>query len=181
MPPKKSTKRFDITGLKVMQSSIKKLDDGKYRVQVGIFGDKDARKEGAGPTNAEIGFIHEMGSHAHGIPRRSFLWDTFTFHGEQLMKTLKPVTETLFKKGKVDEYLKEVGIACTNLVVEAFHTGGWGAWAPLKYATLLAKLKGSLKKRKALIGQIYAGQGGDTPLTDSGQLWQSIASRTVKS
>lgn len=179
---KKSSTSMDITELKVMATALKKIDDDGYRIQVGVFGDKAARKhEAAGMTNAEVGLIHEMGSVSHNIPRRSFLLDTFTNQGERLVKSLAPDAEALFKTGKVDEYLKKAGAACTNLVVEAFMTSGWGAWAPLKYSSLLAKLKGSLKKRKGLLGKLYTGEARDLPLVDTGQLWQAIAARAVRS
>lgn len=184
MANKKPSVKFDMTGVKIMQTALKKMTDGHYTVQVGVFGAKATRKNeevgGEGLTNAEIGLIHEMGSVSRKIPRRSFLWDTFASKGKELTLALKKDSEELFKKGKVDEYLKRVGIEAVNLVVEAFHTGGWGNWAPNAYRTLLHKLKGSLKKRKGILAQIYAGLGGNTPLTDSGQLWQAISSRTAK-
>lgn len=173
---KKPQVKVNIDRMREIQSSLKKVVDGHYSIQVGIFGDKDSRRgAAAGVTNTEIGFIHEMGSHARGIPRRSFLWDTFSHHGDKLMATTKPLVEKLFKKGKIDEYLNQTGIAATNLVIEAFMTSGWGSWAPNKYRTLLSKLKGSLKKRKAAIAK-----GTNKPLIDSGQLWQSVAHRVVK-
>lgn len=163
---KKPTMRMDLTGLKVLATGLKKLDDGGYRIQVGVFGDKAARKqekgESAGMTNAEVGLIQEMGSVSRGIPRRSFLLDTFTGHGKDLMVTLKSDVEAFFKTGKVEEYLKRCGIACTNLVVDAFDTSGWGNWKPNAPATIAAK-------------------GSDKPLIDRGELWQAIASRTVRS
>lgn len=180
-----STVKFNVTGLQVIAQSLKKLDDGKFRVQVGIFGDKFARPKDHkpnGPTNAEIGYVHELGSVTRHIPRRSFLLDTFTLHSDKLEVVLKPAVDRLIKTGKVDVYLKEVGIACVNLVVEAFHTGGWGAWAPNAYSTLLQKLKGSLARRRQLAAEVlYEGASHAVPLTNTGQLWQSISSRTVRS
>ncbi len=180
---KQGKRVFNITKLETLATSLKKMDDSKYKVQVGIFGEKDARRGAAskGVTNAEIGLIHEMGSVSRNIPRRSFLWDTFTHHGQQLTDSLKPAVKTLLDKGQIDEYLKAVGIACTNLVVEAFHTGGWGAWAPNAYSTIMRKLKGSLVRRKQQAAEVlFEGATHSVPLTDTGALWQSISSRTVK-
>lgn len=179
---KKPSVNFNITELKVIATSLKKLDDEGYRVQIGLFGDKAVRKhEQTGMTNAEIGFVHEMGSHLRHIPRRSFLLDTFTQHSEKLMTVLKPQVDALFKKGKVDEYLKQVGVACTNLVVEAFETSGWGAWPPNAYRTLLQKLKGNIFKRRQLAAEVlYEGATHAKPLINTGQLWQAISSRTVR-
>ena len=180
---KKSKVEFDLTGLKVIQTSLKKLTDHKYSVQVGIFGEKDMRKKSKdkGVTNAEIGMIHEMGSVERNIPRRSFLWDTFSNHGKELMEVLKKDAATLMKTGKIEEYLKRVGLASVNLVIEAFNTGGWGAWPPNAYSTLLRKFKGTLSRRRQMAAEVqFEGAGHDKLLWDTGQLMQSISSRTVK-
>ncbi len=179
---KKPEKRFDITGLKVMQSALKKMQDGHYVIQVGIFGDKAGRTdEDSGLTNAEIGLIHEMGSVSRNIPRRSFLWDTFTNHGKDLMPVLKEPVAKLLKTGKIEEYLKVAGVAATNLVVEAFQTSGWGAWAPNAYSTLLRKLRGNLAKRRQMAAEVmHEGGTHAKPLIDRGQLWQAISARTAK-
>lgn len=183
---KKPGVKFNIEKLQVIATSLKKMDDAGYRVQVGLFGDKAVRKNApAGLTNAEVGFVHEMGSVSRKIPRRSFLLDTFTQHGEELEKTLKPQVESLFKTGKIEEYLKQVGIACTNLVIEAFDTGGWGAWPQNAYATILRKLSGTkmtrtTRRMEALKSAVGGHLGINKPLIDTGQLWQAITSRTVR-
>lgn len=157
--------RFNIDKLQVLAKSLKKIDDGKFKIQVGVFGDKNERPldKNAGSTNAEIGFKQEMGSVNERIPRRSFLWDTFTKHGVELEQKIKEkkLIEKYFLKGKVDEYLKKVGAAATNLVVKAFMTSGWGEWRPNAPMTIALK-------------------GSDKPLIDKGELWQSITSRVVK-
>ena len=181
---KKSSKKFNITKLEVLATSLKKLDDGKYKIQVGIFGNKDLRKDskGKGPTNAEIGYVHEMGSVSRHIPRRSFLLDTFTNHQAELNAGLKPLADALFKEGKVDLFLDKAGQAAVLLVQTAFFTSGWGSWAPNAYSTLMAKLKGSLLRRKQQAAEVmFEGATHAMPLISTGQLWQSIAARAVKS
>lgn len=180
---KKPEKRFDITGLQVMQSALKKMTEGHYVVQVGVFGNKTGRndQDENGLTNAEIGLIHEMGSVSRNIPRRSFLWDTFANHGKDLLPVLKDPVATLLKTGKIEEYLKVAGVAATNLVVEAFQTSGWGAWPANSYRTLLGKLKGNLAKRRQQAAEVlYEGATHAKPLIHTGQLWQAISARTAK-
>jgi len=176
---KKSSAKFNIKGLQVIQESLKKMEDGGYHIQVGIFGSKTGRRKGE-VTNAEVGFVHEMGSVTRGIPRRSFLWATFADHGAELMKSIEPGTMKLFKEGKVSEYLKLAAKAAENLVQKAFDTGGFGAWAPLKYETLLGKLKGSLKKRMHQAReQEIAGTQHSQILVNTAQLRRAVASRVV--
>jgi hypothetical protein len=97
------------------------------------------------------------------------------------MLELKADVDNLFKKGKVDDYLKRVGTASVNLVQEAFQTSGWGSWPPLAYSTLLGKLRGSLARRRQMAAEVmYEGATHSKPLIRTGQLWQAISYRTVK-
>lgn len=187
MASKKPSVKFQTTQLQVIASSLKKLDDAKYRIQVGIFGDKASRPMDAqqGMTNAEVGFIHEMGSVTRNIPRRSFLLDTFTLHGQELTQELAPVVQTLFKKGRIDEYLKAASLAATNLVDKAFETGGWGAWPKDSYLTIMRKLRRTsapMKQRRmdALKAAVGGHLGIDQTLVDSGQMAQAISARVVR-
>ncbi|MES2155472.1 MAG: hypothetical protein V4510_10090 [bacterium] len=176
-------RKFDMTGLQVFASGLKKIVDGHLAVQIGVFGDKTSRRGKAdkGLTNAEIGLIHELGSVSRKIPRRSFLVDTFAFHSDKMIAQLKPFSEKLFLKGKVDEYLKLVGEAGKNLVKEAFETSGWGAWPQNSYRTIMAKLLGSRFKRQQMAAEVlFEGATHTKPLIRSGQLWQAIDSRTVR-
>jgi hypothetical protein len=180
---KKSGARSDLTGLKIMGSALRAMADGNYHIQVGIFGDKNARKEGAGNTNAEIGYAHEMGSKKRGLPRRSFLWDTFQFQGKRLQDKVKTELLQLFRAGKVNQFLLRVGKAAENLVQEAFDTGGFGRWAPLKYATIISKLRSNKKRwnifqrRQMAAEQMREGAHHAAILIETAQLRRSVTSR----
>jgi hypothetical protein len=179
--PKKPSVRVNLTEVKVLQTSLRKMASTKYHIQVGVFGAKTMRRDTKGLTNAEVGFAHEMGSTARKIPRRSFLWDTFAHHGDRLMAALKPASKQFFVKRKIDEYLKLCGIESIKLVQEAFFTSGWGAWAPDAYSTIMRKLTGSLSRRRMEAHKAAFGGhlGIDKPLIDTGQLWQSIDARVT--
>jgi len=177
---KKSQVRFNLSGLQVLQTSLRKLTDSGDHVQVGIFGDKTTRKKG-GITNAEVGFIHEMGSVTRNIPRRSFLWDTLNEHGNELMTALKADALTLFKSGKTPQFLHRVGGEAENLVQMAFDTGGFGKWALLSYKTLMRKAKGGfLRRAQQAAEDIYEGGHNVAMLVKTGQLRRAVASRVVK-
>ena len=182
---KKTGLKVNIAPLKALGQALKDLDDGNYHVQIGIFGDKAARRESValgawaveegksrhiagekkatsgGLTNAELGFIHEMGSKTRDIPRRSFLLDTFKLMPGTLMEMMKADVLTLFKAGKIPLFLKRVGLAAEILVQKAFDTGGFGRWQPIKRGTIARK-------------------GSSAILIDTGQLRNSIASRAVR-
>ena len=195
MPNKTPQQRVfkDLDGVYAMGKTLQALADGNFHVQVGIFGDS-ARDKAAAPgeyaknkpkkstiksagagelTNAQIGFIHEMGSSSRGIPRRSFLWDTLRDRGAALMSIMHSAAENLFKpgmaeiaaggeagsasgEGKVMKFLKQAGLAAENLVQMAFQTGGFGKWIPTK----------NIKSK-----------GTHLTLVETHQLRQSIASR----
>lgn len=155
----KSSFKYDISKL---QTFVKGLDD-KHQVQVGIFGNKSARKDASGgaTTNAEVGAVHEFGSFSRGIPMRSFLRMPIHTQTDQILKQVKPDAKALIGAGKMVLLLKRLGIACENVVQAAFASRGFGTWKEDKPATVRRK-------------------GSDTPLIDTAQLRRSIASRVVK-
>jgi len=143
------------SNLKEVNKTLKGLTK-KYFTKLGIFGKKDSRKGAL--SNAELGVVHEFGSHSKGIPSRSFLRMPLIEKRKQLLKSIAKQKENL-EKGLLDNGIKEVfelaGIEAEAIVLKAFETGGYGKWAPLK-------------KRKG------------TPLIDTGQLSRAITSKVVK-
>lgn len=164
-------------GLENMLKNMKEIVRQKYVVEVGIFGAKDGRsksgmlaKKGghkiikgsnSSLTNAELGLIHEMGSISNKIPPRSFLKMPIQIKKDELVAATANDLKTMFMKGKVMMYLKRIGIAAENIVQEAFASGGFGKWAPLKPAT-------AHRKNSAAI------------LIDTAQLRRSIDSRVAE-
>ena len=62
--------KVDLSKLEGIEKALK----SKYKVRVGILGNKAAQKhEDTELTNYELGSIHEYGSYSAGIPKRSFL------------------------------------------------------------------------------------------------------------
>ncbi len=162
-------------------------------IQVGVFvggaaKNKSARDKGPargrdkGPargrlTNADLAAIHEHGAPEVGIPARSMLHVPIHDHAKDIMDPARGKAEELLKSGGALRLWKTVGIAGEKVVLGAFSTGGYGKWAPLKRATLLAKLKGSLKKRRGQIAQIVKGESGMEILIDTRQLSRAFSSR----
>lgn len=168
---------MDIRKMKDLIEGLK----AKAHIQVGVFTDKTARKDG-GLTNADLAMYHELGAPEHGLPARSMLKVPLADHAQDILAPFKEQAQAFLVKGKLATLYKRIGVAAEKVVLGAFQTGGYGKWASLAYSTLLAKLnrgkKGrSLAKRKSIIGRIYAGQAGEAILIDTGELRRSFSSR----
>lgn len=166
--------KYDFTGL----SNFVRLMDtsGQLVVKVGIFGNKNARgitaEKKAGQTglrkvikgskstltNAELGLIHELGSFARGIPRRSFLRMPISTKSKEILADAFKGAPELLAKGNIRGILARLGIACEKWIQIAFGTRGFGSWAPDRLATAIRK-------------------GSGEPLIDTAQLRRSIASQ----
>lgn len=166
--------------IKKMQSLYEGLKT-RATIEVGVFQDKTARPE-KGMTNAMLAQAHELGVPEHNLPARSILKVPISDHASELIATMKGKADAYLVKGTLLNLYKLVGIAAEKIVDGAFQTGGYGKWASLAYSTLLAKLNRgksgrSLKKRKGILGQIYAGNVGQGILIDTGQLRRAVSSR----
>ena len=161
--------RFDITKLIMLRQSVETF--GKGRVQVGIFGNKNARsskKPSGSLTNAELGARHEFGftisegpfkgSH---VAARSFLRMPIQTHRGEVFALIKKDLFNLLYDGKVELLLKRLGAACEKIIDQAFQTSGWGSWKANSPITIILK-------------------SSEMPLIDTGQLRRAIASRVKK-
>lgn len=171
----KSKVFVDIRKMKDLYEGLKT----KAVVQVGVFKDASARKE-EGLTNADLAMYHELGSPEHNLPARSMLKVPLADHRDRLMAPMKNKADLIAKKGGLLRLYKLIGVAGEKIVLEAFRTGGFGKWVPLKGATILAKLRRhgkSMGKARDILGRIYAGQVGEGILKDRGELMRSFSSR----
>lgn len=112
-------------------------------VQIGIFANKNARKDES--TNADIGARHEFGVISEGLPRRSFLEDPLKIKRKEFLKQVsKIVKANIDKKNGDKQSLKLIGIAAEAIIQEAFETGGFGAWEALSPETIAAKASATI-------------------------------------
>lgn len=169
--PKQGKVTISLDKLKSLYESLKT----KPSIEVGVFSAKDGRDDSM--TNATLAFIHEMGSPEHGLPPRSMLKVPLKDHINEIMAVAKGHGEEIVLQSGALRLWKLLGVAAEKVVIQAFQTGGFGKWAPLKYGTLLAKFSGSLKKRKGIIAKIYAGVAGAGILIRTRQLSRSFSSR----
>jgi len=151
----------------------------KAVISVGVFADHSPRKEGE-LTNATLAAIHEYGSPEHHLPARSMLRVPIHDHAQDIINVFKGKCEAYLAKGTFLNLMKLVGIQAEKIVDGAFDSGGYGKWAPLKYETLLGKLRKGHKDlhwRKLTIAHIYAGNIGMAILIRTAQLRRSFSSR----
>ena len=146
-------------------------------IQVGVFSDSSSRKSSGELTNADLAMYHEFGSPEHGLPARSMLRVPLADHAQEIMAPFRGKAAAYLAKGTILNLYKLIGIAAEKIVLGAFKTGGYGKWASLKGSTLLAKLKGSLKKRRGTLAKIRSGQLGEGILIDTGQLRRAFSYR----
>jgi len=157
MPNASTQINFKIDGLERIR---KNLEQTKLVAKLGIFGDKGKRDEDTKAANADIGAFLEFGTKK--MPRRSFLLDPLTIKGKELTKKTEQIIDRYIdEENGIEKILELVGIYGESIVQEAFETGGFGAWEPIKEAT--ANRKGS--------SQI---------LIDSSQLRRSVISKVEK-
>jgi hypothetical protein len=156
-----SSIKNDMAGLKRLLATLEKGKASK--VQVGIFGHRAARSDKKGHlTNADLGFIHELGSPTMGIPPRSFLRMPINLKGKEIYaKAFKDTVHKLAATSEAwSELLNNIGRSATDVIQQAFGSRGFGSWAPDKPGTVKAK-------------------GSDMPLIDTGHLRRSILWRVV--
>jgi phage gpG-like protein len=151
--------KFNMDGL---NSFVRALDEsGKFNVKVGVLGAKVNRKDTAHLTNAEIGAKHEYGSPAENVPVRSFLRMPLQDKADEALDILQHEGLLgMLAQGKIGLIFKLLGVACENVVGQAFETGGFGNWKPLTAFTIERKI-----------------QHNPQPLIDTRQLQRSITSR----
>jgi phage gpG-like protein len=103
--------------------------------RIGILGGGAVRK-GAGPSNAEVGAVHEYGSPARGIPQRSFLRIPISENLDKRMVNIGAADQDaltqVIKTGSLLPWLTKVAALAEQIVFDAFDTGGFGKWPAWK-------------------------------------------------
>ncbi len=150
--------RVDKDTLERLRADIKK--NSRARVRVGVLGGFGERHDG-GPTNAQIGAVHEFGSVTRNIPARSFLrMPVVTEMPGALAKTDRQLWHKVILRQGIRGALALLGAYALDVVHLAFETGGFGAWQALKRATIRRKKSSAI-------------------LIDTAQLRQSITAELV--
>lgn len=186
--------KFNMDNLTKLARSLK--GDQDKVIRVGIIGSKAHAAHGktkggksSSLTNAEIGTFHEFGGKGgKHPPRRSFLEDSLKMKLDLSKdKNLKKSAfKNLFKNGKADTFLAELGARAVQIIENGFLTAGYGRWKPLSKATWASweskagisgwrTAKSIATFRKGLRKSLDR-----TPLIDTGKLKGSISFKIKK-
>lgn len=114
--------------------SIEKELGKQFRAQVGVLGVKSGRTSDKGESsemsNADIGLIHEKGSPARNIARRSFLAMPLTTKMPGVIGKVGALLLKGIKTSNIENAYKQLGIIAVGIVQKAFPTSGYGTWEP---------------------------------------------------
>lgn len=103
--------------------------------KVGILGASNSRPDDDGLSNAQVGFYHEFGI---GDKNRSFLRMPLVMNlNRELSKAgifKQEVIEKLLSEKDGLTFVRKIGVVAEGIVLDAFHTGGFGAWKPSNMA-----------------------------------------------
>jgi hypothetical protein len=145
-----------------LEEVIKGLSEAnKHIVKVGVLANKNARSDG--DSNATIGVKHEFGDLSHNLPQRSFIAMPLNHKIGELIGDTKVLIKQNIDKGVEGTMavLKGIGVLAEGIIQDAFKTGGFGSWRPLRPSTIAKK-------------------GSSTILIETQQLRNSITSAVVK-
>lgn len=152
---------FDLSGLDKLRKQL-----GENMIaKVGYLGSGKGQEQHAGTqaTNTDIALVHEFGSATNNIPPRSTLRMPIEHKKEEIVTFLQSdKIKKLIEAGEITKVYQLLGVFGEKIVQEAFESGGFGMWPPLKEATIKAK-------------------GGDAILIDTGQLRRAVSSEVAKS
>lgn len=129
---KRSTDAYEIddAGLEKLIKALKHLPSARVGILAG--GGKNTRKEEGAPTNAAVGAAHEYGTSE--LPVRSFLRQPISEHLNSELQSVGTFTKSTLKEvirsGSAVAWMKTITTAAEAVVAQAFHTGGFGKWAP---------------------------------------------------
>lgn len=152
------------SGVKMTRDDVAKIMRDIRRLEgsdvlVGIPSDKIDRDDGEPVNNAILGYIHEYGAPAAGIPARPFLIPGIENAQPRVIKKLEEAAKAALEQhpDDVDKLLHQCGLIAQAEVLAVINSG---PPPELKDATLAARRR--------------RGRTGEVPLIDTGKLRNSI-------
>ena len=134
---------------------LKKTLRQKYEARVGIFSENNKRDDGK--SNAMIGLKH---IYALETPKRDWLKLPILLKSRDIADKIVDFLPSAIRAKTMKNVYQAMAIEGEQIVKGAFDTGGYGMWLPLSPITADKK-------------------GSDTILVETGQLKDSVSSKTV--
>lgn len=170
--------KMNMDGFKVIERSLK----DNYKTRVGILG-SDAQKAQGDMTMADIGAVHEFGSHSRNIPKRSFLRMPLEEKIWEWVKKNSSYYYEMMKENSLKKWYKSLGLAAEDVINQAFNTQGFGKWEALSQKVIAGKEKkiiDNYKSKKVQLKRLTEmRKSNHSPLIDTGALMRSISSKVI--
>ena len=154
-----------------MRKSMRDLEG--VTVTVGIHGEDGDRETGRA-TNVQVAAIHEFGDPARKIPERSFLRSTFDNERAEILDDMADAMDRTIEFGHIEREIPRVGIFTEKRVRDTIRRG---LTPDISDATKDRRRKKLKQKGEVAVPANSQFGTTETPLIDTGQLIQSIASK----
>lgn len=176
MPPFTGVK-VTVDQLPALYLALRVLSDDK--VLAGIPEERGRRKDKGPITNAALGYIHEHGDPANGLPARPFLVPAVSAMKSDIATYLRKAADLAFKANPdgVTRVLNALGLLAQNKIRAEINAG---IPPPLARSTLLERIRSRQSVKAAKAELAYRDATGDDstylakPLIRTGQLRNSI-------
>lgn len=142
-----------------LNTFIKGLSD-RHIVKVGVLQRKNHRDDDPSVGNADLGAIHQFGTHDGRIPARDWLMMPIRKNNTKILLASSKGAAEEIAAGQLVLVLKRLGINCEKNINQAFETEGYGTW-PANADSTVAK------------------KGSSAPLIDKGHFKRSVTSEVV--
>jgi hypothetical protein len=166
--------KVTIDRVAIVEKAIAELAQTRVMVGIPMDSEKNTRDDGAELTNAEIGYINEIGAPEANLPPRPFLVPGVAGIKDEVISRLKAVGRDALagKASAVTKGLMALGLVGQNAVREKITAG---PFVPLSPRTIAAR-------RRKHIGRQAITAADVTPLVSTGQLRNAItfAIRKIK-
>lgn len=158
----------DSSGMERLERELARL--ARVEITVGVHGEDGKRDDGGRLTNVQVAAVHEFGAPAQNIPERSFLRSTMDREKAQILDDMSDAVDHVLQGAPLKQEVERVGIYTEIRVRETIRKGIDPPLSPMTVEKRRAKLSGGKPDNNRFGTR-------ETPLIDTGQLIQSIASK----
>jgi hypothetical protein len=150
----------EISPLKEIIENLRGLDE--HNAEIGVYGGTKRNEKYGNSDLVSVACVHEFGSEDRTIPPRPFLSRPCIMKKNRIATIYaKSCEKYIDKPNGWAKILNNICYTGEDIVNEAFETGGFGTWPPLKPKTIARK-------------------GTSVILVDSGHLKRNVRTKVTK-